>query len=48
MTTTSRDDWTFGAQIATATGMFLVTLGILSIAPRDRRPKPVDFRVIPV
>ena len=32
MTVTSRDNWTFGAQIATAVGMFIVTLGILFIA----------------
>ena len=32
MTTTSRDNWTFGAHIATAVGMFLVTLGILFFA----------------
>ena len=32
MTMTSRDNWTFGAQIATAVGMFIVTLGILFIA----------------
>ena len=32
MTVTSRDNWTLGAQIATAVGMFIVTLGILFIA----------------
>ena len=32
MTVTSRDNWTFGAQLVTAVGMFLVTLGILFIA----------------
>ena len=32
MTEMSRDNWTFGAQIVTATGMFIVTLGILFIA----------------
>ena len=33
MTVMSRDDnWTFGAQIVTAVGMFIVTLGILFIA----------------
>ena len=32
MTVTSRDNWTFGAQIVTAVGMFIVTLGILFIA----------------
>ena len=32
MTVTSRDNWTLGAQIATAIGMFIVTLGILFIA----------------
>ena len=32
MTVTSRDNWTFGAQLVTAAGMFLVTLGILFIA----------------
>jgi hypothetical protein len=32
MTVTSRDNWTFGAQIVTAAGMFIVTLGILFIA----------------
>ena len=45
MTVTSRDNWTFGAQIATAVGMFLVTLGILFIATLtylDREDK--EFR----
>ena len=32
MSVTSRDSWTFGAQLVTAAGMFLVTLGILFIA----------------
>ena len=32
MTEMSRDNWTFGAQIVTAAGMFIVTLGILFIA----------------
>lgn len=32
MTEMSRDNWTFGAQIVTAVGMFIVTLGILFIA----------------
>ena len=32
MSVTSRDNWTFGAQLITAAGMFLVTLGILFIA----------------
>ena len=32
MTEISRDNWTFGAQIVTAVGMFIVTLGILFIA----------------
>ena len=32
MSETSRDNWTFGAQLVTAAGMFLVTLGILFIA----------------
>lgn len=32
MTEISRDNWTFGAQIVTAAGMFIVTLGILFIA----------------
>lgn len=32
MTEISRDSWTFGAQIITAVGMFIVTLGILFIA----------------
>ena len=32
MSVTSRDNWTFGAQLVTAAGMFLVTLGILFIA----------------
>ncbi|MXY48186.1 MAG: hypothetical protein F4Y38_02685 [Gemmatimonadetes bacterium] len=32
MTVTSRDNLTFGAQIVTAVGMFIVTLGILFIA----------------
>ena len=32
MTVMSRDNWTFGAQIVTAVGMFIVTLGILFIA----------------
>ncbi len=32
MTEISRDSWTFGAQIVTAVGMFIVTLGILFIA----------------
>lgn len=32
MTEASRDNWTFGAQLVTAAGMFLVTLGILFIA----------------
>lgn len=45
MATTSRDYWTFGAQIATVVGMFLVTLGILFIATLtclDREDK--EFR----
>ena len=32
MTLTSRENWTFGAQMITAAGMFVVTLGILFIA----------------
>ncbi len=32
MTEMSRSNWTFGAQIVTAVGMFIVTLGILFIA----------------
>lgn len=32
MTELSRNNWTFGAQIVTAVGMFIVTLGILFIA----------------
>ena len=32
MTEMSRNNWTFGAQIVTAVGMFIVTLGILFIA----------------
>lgn len=32
MSEISRDSWTFGAQIVTAVGMFIVTLGILFIA----------------
>ena len=32
MTDMSRNNWTFGAQIVTAVGMFIVTLGILFIA----------------
>lgn len=48
MTTTSRNNSMFSAPIATATGMFPVTHFILLIATRDRRPKPFDFRVIPV
>ena len=32
MTVTSRENWAFGAQLVTAAGMFLVTLGILFIA----------------
>ncbi|MDD9948646.1 MAG: hypothetical protein OXU48_03850 [candidate division Zixibacteria bacterium] len=32
MTEISRNNWTFGAQIVTAVGMFIVTLGILFIA----------------
>ena len=32
MTITSRESWTFGAQMITAAGMFIVTLGILFIA----------------
>lgn len=32
MTEISRDRWTFGAQIVTAAGMIIVTLGILFIA----------------
>ena len=31
MTEISRNNWTFGAQIVTAVGMFIVTLGILFI-----------------
>ena len=32
MSVTSRENWAFGAQLITAAGMFLVTLGILFIA----------------
>lgn len=32
MSVTSRENWVFGAQLITAAGMFLVTLGILFIA----------------
>ncbi len=32
MSEISRDNWTFGAQIVTAVGMFIVALGILFIA----------------
>lgn len=32
MTVTSRESWIFGAQMITAAGMFIVTLGILFIA----------------
>ncbi len=42
---TTRDNWTFGAQITTAAGMFVVTLGILFIATLtylDREDK--EFR----
>lgn len=39
MTITSRDNRTFGAQIAAAVRMLTVTLGILSTAMRTRRPQ---------
>ena len=54
MTATSGDNWTFGAQISTAIGMFLVTPGILFIATltyldrEDKVFRDVDFQMIPV